>query len=318
MTDRCTGVDIGYGFTKIHNSTGSVSFPTAISVPSGAGHFGEQSPPVTVGDGTYLVGENARHEGSGLLETRTASFVKSNPWLAVLGYALDRAGHVEYGGMVVLGIPPGQYSKSAAEEIVDCISKAEISINGTTRRLRKEDLAVVPQGAGIFFCYASKTPGAFEQDIVVVDIGHYTVDMVCFSNGSYVSNSAKSLPLGISVLLDGLAKAFYSTHGIHINHADAGKLLRQRQLISFGEPRGIEDLDRIAGRYASRLANAINAYCDNLDQVPEVGIAAGGGAALVRGRVSLSRKFYILDRPEMANATGYWLYGRERLAAREG
>ncbi len=87
MSDCNIGVDIGYGFTKTYNSKGPKVFPTSLTKAVPVATFSDLRAIVVNGE-KFLVGEDAIREGKGLIDTRTTTFVKSNAWLAALGYAL--------------------------------------------------------------------------------------------------------------------------------------------------------------------------------------------------------------------------------------
>ncbi len=304
------GIDIGYGYTKSCSSRGKQIFPTIVTEVIPQGGFGELSP-VKVGEKHFLVGEEALREGKVLVDTRTTTFVKSPGWLAVLGYALSGNGFAPERNIIVLGLPPGQYSRELSEELANVISRTTFRHNGREYSVPFYSIRIIPQGAGIFFSYVAMNPQDFREDIAVVDIGHYTVDMVMFSKGKYVEGAAKSEGLGISMLLDEICRAFNKEFGLTIRHHDAYKILKYGELNILGESYRIHHLNEIISTYTAQISTIIDEFFENLTCKPRIGLVAGGGALALKGNVSLKYKLYMLDTPEFANAMGYWYYGKE-------
>ena len=304
------GIDIGYGYTKSCSSRGKQFFPTTVTEMIPQGGFSKLSP-VKVGEKHFLVGEEALREGKFLIDTRTTTFIKSPAWLAVLGHALSINNFCPEKNLIVLGLPPGQYSRELSEELAAVISKTTFKHDEKEYSVPFFNIRIIPQGAGIFFYYVAVNPQDFRDDIAVVDIGHYTLDMVMFSKGKYVEGAARSEGLGISMLLDEICRAFNKEFGLTIRHHDAYKILKYGGLNILGETYRISHLDEIISTYTAQLSTIIDEFFENLSCKPRIGLVAGGGALALKGNVSLKYKLYMLDTPEFANAIGYWYYGKE-------
>lgn len=306
------GTDIGYGFTKTCTEKGTKIFPTAITQMVPVATFSEVKV-VTVDDEKFLVGEDALREGRGLINTRTTAFVKSDAWIAVLGHALSVNFTPEEtaGGTIILGIPPGQYNKQYANEIVDTIKHSVINCDGKIYPLHKNTIRVVPQGVGIYFSCASLIAGIYDKDVAVIDMGHHTLDMLFLSKGKYSENTVRSLPLGISVLMDAITKEFYNKYRISINQQEAGKLLRDGKITILDEPYTIEGMENIVVPYVAQVASTVEEYFENLPNKPEMGIVGGGGILMLKGYMKLKYKLYIANNPEYANAHGYLCYANK-------
>ncbi len=312
MRDVIAGIDIGYGFTKTFSGGNGRKFPTAVTSLVPTASFGEVSPVVANGD-KFLVGDDAVREGKGLIDTRTTGFVKSNAWLAVLGHALIQNGMNTNDGTprtLVLGIPPGQYSKERARQISETVRTCSIGSNGDLSSFERDTVSVIPQGAGIFFAYAASVPSDLNRDVAVVDIGHYTVDMLFFSNGRYIESATTSAPLGVSLIADEIGKAFSHRHGITISQKQILRLLNYSSITILEESYSIGDLRPLIAPFATQIGSIINGFFENLPNKPEIGLAGGGGVATLKGMVNLKYKLHIVDRPDMANAEGYWHYGK--------
>jgi hypothetical protein len=312
MSDSNIGIDIGYGFTKTYNSDCARIFPTAVTMVVPLVTFSDLKP-VIVNNEKFLVGDNALREGKGLIDTRTTTFVRSNAWLAVLGYALSLNSYnpeLDKDGAIVLGVPPGEYSKTASEEISRSIRESAIFYDNQMYTFIYSNIKVIPQGTGIFFSYIKDNHDDFRKNVAVIDIGHYTIDMLFFSGGKYIEGATRSCQIGISLILDDVCKAFYRKYKLSIQHKEAYRLVTQGNITILEEPYTIDDINDIVLPYASQIISIINGFFENLPNRPEIGIVGGGGVTSLRGFVKLKYKLHIVNDPIMANAIGYWYYAR--------
>lgn len=310
---KCLGLDIGYGFTKTYDGGKTKIFTTAVTAivpkPSFSDNF-----PVIVNNTKFLVGEEAEREGGGLLETRSSNFVMSDAWLAILGRSLslnefDPKDSNLRKSVLVLGIPPGLYSKAQVKKIIDTVRQASITdtLSGTTFELGTCIIKVIPQGSGIYFSYIDDNPEDLAKNIAVLDIGHHTLDMIYFSNGKYIETMTDSRPLGISIVLDNIMKAFYKRYGFIIQYPDARQLLAKDSLTFQRDIYQLEDIQDIILPYAQQLTTIIDTFFEK--RSIDLGVAGGGGVLMLKGIIKLKRKLDVIVQPEMANAIGYYNYG---------
>ncbi len=312
MADNNIGIDIGYGFTKTYNSDGARIFPTAVTKVVPLATFSDLKP-VIVNNEKFLVGDNALREGKGLIDTRTTTFVGSNAWLAVLGHALSLNSYnpdLNKDGAIVLGVPPGEYSKTVSEEISRSIRESAIFYDNQMYTFIYSNIKVIPQGTGIFFSYIKDNHDDFRKNVAVIDIGHYTIDMLFFSGGKYIEGATRSCQIGISLILDDVCRAFYRKYKLSIQHKEAYRLVTQGNITILEEPYTIDDINDIVLPYASQIISIIDGFFENLPNRPEIGIVGGGGVTSLRGFVRLKYKLHIVNDPVMANAMGYWYYAR--------
>jgi hypothetical protein len=302
----CIGIDIGYGFTKTRSAEGGNRFPTAVSLMATEATFSELAP-VRVNGKRYLVGEEAEREG-GSLETRTSEFVASDAWLAILGHALNA--HKFESGAIVLGVPPGVYSREYTERIIESIKASEISAGNTGHYSLNGNIRIIPQGAGIFFRYIKYRPDDLKKNIAVIDIGHHTVDMTLFSHGRYVETATESKEIGVAEVLDNIIKRFYREHRDTIGYKEAVDILTAGSVTYMGRQWSVDAGDEVA-RYSGQINSVINRYLKKLSVKPDIGIVAGGGAEVIQRFIRSDHKLLMVTEPAMANAVGYWYYGME-------
>lgn len=301
MGTDCIGIDIGYGFTKTCRSDEKRIFPTAVTTMTKEGTFADMHP-VVVNGSRYLVGKEAEREGN-TLDTRQSGFVTSDAWLAILGHSLWVNNFLK--GEIVLGVPPGVYSKDYSGKIIDAIRASDMRINGEPYRV-SGNVRIIPQGAGIFFRHVKDHPEDLKKNVSVIDIGHHTVDMVYFAEGKYVESATESQEIGVSLMLDNIVKAFYRKHRLSIGFWTALDILRDRQIIHLGNLYKMDVQEEIDA-YVKRIRSVMDRYLERLPTPPDLCIIGGGGA-VIKDLASRHRLFVISD-PAMANAVGYWYYG---------
>ncbi len=306
------GVDIGYGFTKTFNSGGGKMFPTAVTTMIPRSTFTEIVPIVANGE-RFLVAENAILEGKWVLETRNKGFVRSNGWLAVLGHSLSIN---DYNlddmpeGLLVLGIPPGLYTKEAAREMVEFIKESTILYRSKEYSFKNGRIKVIPQGAGIFFHYTSHFPEDFLKEVAIVDIGHYTMDMVYFSGGNYIEGTTASKSMGLSFLWDEIQKEFFGIHNMSISQEQAQKLFEKGRITILQKEYTLDSLNEKVASYCDKISSLINGFFENFERKPEIGLAAGGGVLVLEGKVKLKHKLKLVDDAVYSNSIGYYQYAR--------
>lgn len=302
MATDCIGIDIGYGFTKTCRADDKRIFPTAITTMTKEGTFADMHP-VVVNGSRYLVGKDAEREGN-TIDTRQSDFVASEAWLAVLGHCFRVSNFVN--GEIVLGVPPGVFSKKYSRKILDAIRGSDLRVNGEPYQIRG-NVRIIPQGAGIFFRHVQDHPADLRKNVAVIDIGHNTMDMVFFAQGRYVESATESQEIGLSFVLHSIIKAFYREYRLPIHTEAAFDILQGRQVTYLGDVYELDVREEIDA-YTKSISSVVNRYLEKLPRHPDLGIIGGGGAAIKD--LLTSRNLLVVSEPAMANAIGYWYYGR--------
>ena len=304
------GIDIGYGYCKVYNGVETKVFPTCVSAKVPETTFSELRP-VFVKDQKYLVGEDAEREGVGVLKTTTADFVMSDAWLAVLGHALCEINSPP-SGTIVLGIPPGMYTKKYANKVIEKVNESKVFVakNGQEYVFKNYVIKIIPQGGGAFFSYVAGQKEDYKKNIAVIDIGHRTLDMIFFSKGKYVEGPTESVNIGTSTLLDIVKKELYKKYQININYSNAIELLKNGKLIILHEEYIPDNLQSAIKPYIQQIETFINDFFEKLPTGADIGLVAGGGVLALKGILQLKKKLTVVSNPEFANAIGYWHYAQ--------
>ena len=304
---KCFGLDIGYGDTKGFDGVNIISFPTAVSMVIDQDGFDPKTC-VIVDNEKFYAGSDVKGE-SLWFDPRTADFVGSTRWAAVLAKALKDSCFNTFRNSIVLGMPAAQYSRTKASNIVHQLKQRYITFgNGDRVDLSNSNISFVPQGLGIYIKYVSDTKINYKRlRIAVADIGYHTIDLVTMYQGKYLNDHAKSYPLGISKLLDTIAKEFCCKYGFFINRKRALDFVTNRRVEWLGELYEVDNIDDFIKKYVNEVADIINNYMESQDI--DIGIAGGGGTYTLVNFLKLKKKLALVESPESANAVGYWHYG---------
>jgi hypothetical protein len=289
--------------TKTCRSDDKKMFPTAVAQMTREGTFTEMSP-VVVNGHRYLVAEEAEREGN-TFDACQSGFVPSDPWLAVLAHCLWLNNFTS--GKIVMGLPPGVYSKGYSQNIIDAIRTSDMRIKGQPYRI-SGNVRIIPQGAGIFFCHVKDHPEDFRKNVAVIDIGHRTMDMVFFVGGKYVESATQTHDIGISTMLDNIKNAFLREYRRSIDFKAALAVLQGRQVTCLGETYKMDVREEIDA-YAKQVCSVIDHYLEKLPLRPDLGIIGGGGSVIKD--LAGGHNLFVVNEPFMANAIGYYCYGSD-------
>ena len=316
------GVDIGYGFTKSYYCKNSPDtscyldiFPTAVSKFVPKITFAEKSVVIMVNGEEFSLAESALREGTGLINTRRRDFVGSKAYFAVMALSLLRTtGNPQ---TLVLGLPPGQFSKEHAELLTHRLRNIDLSVStddsGNKHLVFPETVKFIPQGAGIFFSYIKGGHNFdYHKNVAVLDIGYYTLDMLFFVKGKYIEKSARSYPFGVCEIYEQTKKMFYQEHKVFLkSDKSVDNLLRGSRIEIAGRSYSL-DIKRIMDSYTAQVLSVLESYIEELPDEAEILIAGGGGVNFL-DRTLLNYKMRVVSQPQFANAKGFFEYGMHLL-----
>lgn len=312
MKSNVMGVDIGYGYTKVCGDKLSKVIPSQIAKLKTRGAFGTYSDTITVNGQTFVVGDDIDNIGD---YSVSSEFLGTSEYLALLGRALTLSKST---AVLVLGLPPGLYDEERIEKLEKIILAANIVAGNGDKVPVPEAVKFVPQGAGIYFDYIGSSQQRNMQarsgNIVIIDIGSYTLDIVLFSSGRYIAGAARSYPLGISKLLNSIKTQFSKIHGVFLNNDDnAMKLIREGSYTHFGKTYNM-NIEPLLDEYINqKVVKAVRNYASELRESTNKSvdeIVIGGGGVNCIGQ--LMSQAVIIEDPQMSNARGYYQYGRRQ------
>lgn len=302
------GIDIGYGFTKVYADKVSNIFPSMVSRMQARGAFGSQENYMMVNGQKYIVGDDITTFGNHSVSTE---FVGTPEYVALLGQALTTVKNPC--NILVLGLPPGLYDETRIAALERTISMASISSTSGPVKMPKT-IKFVPQGVGIYFDYINsinQKNKLSQGNIIVIDIGYFTMDFVLISKHRYIAGAARSYPLGISKLLNEIKIHFTKVHGVFMNNDDnILKIIRDGEITHVGKTYKLNvtaqmeeyinnKVLKAVGEYAAELRESAN---NSVDQI----IIGGGGVNCIG---QFAGNALIVESPQMSNARGYYQYG---------
>jgi hypothetical protein len=302
------GIDIGYGFTKVCADNVSSMFPSHVSRVRARGAFGTPENIIIVNGQTFVVGDNISSFGD---HSVSSEFVGGPEYLALLGHALTMAKYPH--NILVMGLPPGLYDDARIAKLERIISMANIQGNSGPVRIPKV-VKFIPQGAGIYFDYINSAQLRCQQpnsNTVIIDVGHFTLDIVMYSKQAYVTAAARSYPLGISKLLTEVKNQFTKTHGVFLNNDDnALKLIREGAYTHFGKTYKLDVAPLMDEYINQKVMKAVGNFAaesrqDSNLSVDEIVIGGGGVSRIGQ----FAGDAVIIEDPQMSNARGYYQFG---------
>lgn len=131
-----------------------------------------------------------------------------------------------------------------------------------------------------------------------------------FTKGKYIEDATSSVPMGVSMLLDDICTVFKRQHKWSINHKTAGKLLANGEITILQEKYRLEQTPALLQAYAKKVASLIDRFFEGLPEMADLGIVGGGGSLVLKEVISLRHKIYTISDPVVANAKGFYHYGR--------
>lgn len=322
------GIDLGYGFVKATNGAQTVKFPALVEVGrSQGGTFRATDYEVAIDGVTYFVGELARREGKSLINLSNALAKEEELrvlWLTALALLGDEPANV------VTGLPLSQYE--TRERFSEQLAKMRgtVTIGNETRVVDTERVQVVPQAMGAMMAgllepetMALRNPRWMEQGgyLLLVDVGTRTTGVVTFETQpefTWVSKLSGATDIGMIDVFRTMQEAFGQLAGSapRLEEApfwetllDKGETWYGGKTVDFRRQR-----DAIVDRFGKRIAQyAVQLLGGEAWNRVAVVFLAGGGATLPQEAFQAhSVSVFKVPEPQMANAMGFYLFGRSR------
>lgn len=301
------GIDIGYGYTKVVYDRGKFSFKTTVEPYIHSERvFGKLPDVIYVNGNSYLVGPDTLPR---MLVSK--DFVGSELYYAVVGYCLKEI-YKETNNLsgIALGLPPALYNERKTILLRNNLLRAELMVNKTPIPI-PESIVFIPQGVGAYIDFIYQNPEFSGKDVIVIDIGYYTVDMIFIKGGQFIPRASDSFPSGVELLLNRICEQFSEKHGELITPVIAESILKKGSFTYFGREYKFNTDEILERFYIPEIIRRIKEYSISLknnhyeiDSISAI-VVAGGGATYLKDRIEGA---FIPDEPQFANARGYKLY----------
>ncbi len=307
------GLDVGYGDVKaVYQHEGvleMLKFPTAIAYAErGVGElsaFAEDEEYEYQGK-KYLVGKEALFSA---FSTRSFEFMKRYSPLFV--FKAVKEIHGKTGAAVTdiaMGLPLSYYTDANLKELIPLLGRIEIG-----RTVLEFNVRFYPQGLGVLADYRLSQAGdenrQTDRDMLIIDIGFNTVDVIAVERGRIVKGESDTLERhGISKISLTLAKEIKSLMQLDLSEQESKDVLRRGKIRVYGAERDLSELIReSAEKYFDWLMQEVRSKWAARIQRAEKVIIAGGGAYYLHGHIPEEYRplIHVPDRPEYANASGF-------------
>ncbi len=300
-------MDIGYGEVKVVKGSGERRYSSSV-VPyeeSLGLDFPSSGEVLEVGGRKYLLGTGKA------LDTRTRDFHRTPEWKALFLYGLKDDVAVN----VVLGLPVSYARKEERKELEEAIRGEHIfRIGENEKRIRVSDAKVIAQGMGVLLDYFIEDTRVIEgrkgETVIVFDIGFYTTDVFLYRDGGIEEGRSRSIEVGVSHLFEEVLRWLTIEKNYpSVSLKEVEKFFKRGYVRIKGEeiPLSREIFIR---RWSEKLLDLLRFYERELYTYDTL-ILAGGGANFLTGEF-FGRKVIIPEKPEFANARGYYKYAKLR------
>lgn len=322
------GIDIGFGDVKSSiNYNGkkfTIKFPTAITRHQRSEIRGlDNSQDVFIyKNARYILGDDAVIS-TNVIPTRNIEFLKEFTPLLVFKVLIEISKHIGIDierlnnspKKICLGLPLEYYftekkfmCDAMKQYMVSCISGG----NQKTYNILFNHVDVRAQGQGVLNDYMIE--GGYlktiESNILVIDIGFNTVDVLSVANGK--SNSMGSYMLegkGVCQITKELGIEIKEKTGINQTEQKLKDVLRTKSLKIKNETQNLNGtINQVISEYTDLLFREINTKsCTTINNAEKL-IFAGGGVYYIKDHLSaqFTKEFvHIPEFPEFSNARGY-------------
>lgn len=302
------GIDIGYGYTKVvYNEDKKFIFETTVEpyIPTEK-VFGKMPEVININGNGYLVGPEAIPRWQ-----VTKDFVGSESYYAVIGYCLNEIYKQDYNVKgIALGLPPALFNEKKISLLKYNLKQIEFK---TTKRYLNipEQIIFIPQGVGAYIDFITNASKYTNKDVIVIDVGYYTLDMVFIKDGKFISQASESYPSGIELLLQRICSEFVSKHGEFINTKIAETLLQKNSFNFLGKEYKFDTKEVLTKFYIPEIISKIKEYSTflknnrfRIDTIEAI-VVAGGGAIYLKDMIE---SVIVSPEPQFANARGYKIY----------
>lgn len=287
------GIDHGWSMVK----TATQVFPTGVKEIA-------NEPPmrndILEYDGRfYSIGERRLEVRDGKTENENFYLLT----LAAIAKELRKRGKQEANVYLAAGLPISRFSDEKKDFIDYLYKNKEISFRYEDDffKVKLVHVAVFPQ------CYAAVVSKIieFNQRVVIVDIGSWTIDIMPIENKRPVNGECISLQNGLIPCMRSLNEKCYRLYNTEIDESMIQHFMR------YGNVDLDEEYSKLMaeelGHYADGVYNSLREYKINL-KTSKI-IFVGGGASVMKnfGKIQQKNISYILD--VKANAKGFEYLG---------
>lgn len=301
------GMDIGYGEVKVVKGSGERRYSSAV-VPYEESYgfdFPAGGEVMEVGGRRYLVGTGRS------VDTRTRDYHRTAEWKVLFLYGLKDDVAVN----VVLGLPVSYAKREERKELEEAIKGEHVfRIGGREKKVHVSDAKVIAQGMGVLLDYFIEDTNVIEErkgeTVIVFDVGFYTTDVFLYREGAIEEGRSRSVEVGVSHLFEEVLKWLTVEKNYPSVSVKEVERFFRRGWVSVKGERVELPREEFISSWSEKLKDVLRFYERELYTYDTL-IVAGGGAYFL-GEEFFGRKVIVPDKPEFANARGYYKYAKLR------
>ncbi len=300
------GMDVGYGEVKIFKGSGERRYPASVIPYEESLGFDFPSS----GEILEVDGKKYRLNTGRAIDTRTRSYHRTPEWKVLLLYGLKDNPSVN----LVLGLPVSYARKEERQELEETL-RGDFSFKVGVREVsvRISDVRVIAQGMGVlldYFIEGRVNEVKKSESILVFDIGFYTTDVFVYRDGGIEEERSRSVEVGVSHLFEEVLKWLTVEKNYPaVSLKEIEKFFQRGYVKIKGEEISLPK-EVFIKKWSEKLLDLLRFYEKELYTYDTL-ILAGGGAYFLN-KDFFGRRVVIPDKPEFANARGYYKYARLR------
>ncbi|VAW71845.1 hypothetical protein MNBD_GAMMA12-1785 [hydrothermal vent metagenome] len=325
MKKDVVAIDTGYGFVKIvvdydvHKEIFTeILFPSqsayTFSEKTGQTEI-DQTDVVTVkiGNQMYIAGPDiALHQRANHIQVLTHDYVHSKQYLTLNMAALAYSGATEIQYLVV-GLPVDLLD--AKKEFLIHLLKGKHQINSELSVTVKNVIPLAqPLGGLVYARQTNAINFRNDQEYLIIDPGYYTLDWFVLQGTKRNKQLSGHYPGGMSLVLEGIAKAISHEHAMDYRDFDAiDKGLRTKQFYINNKPANLSKYLNLALPYLEEPIQAMLNKIGSTQNFDSIIIVGGGGEIFTKILKAYfpSKKMPHINQSIFANARGFYLLGQQ-------
>ena len=252
-------------------------------------------------------------------------YVGSDMWMALAyaGMLLPGASDID---MMIVGLPVHHYEDQGRRDRLRELLQRTHQVTAK-RRVHVERVVVVPQPVGGYiealygkWCHTNDKERIVEESVLTIDPGYFSMDWTLIRPGGRYAGAASSSSLSaMSRMIEVCRKRIAQDYGSAPSASQMEEAIRQQKssIYVFQESVDLllylrEAAKTVATESMKEMRESMRLVDDQINHV----LLAGGGADLyleAAKAVYPKSRFLVSDRPEMANAAGFWYLHKQVL-----
>lgn len=284
------GIDNGYGYTKTSNQQifkSCITTTEPMSLDKGYS--------ININDTNYWIGS-----GNGTVDINKIDS-DVNKVCTLLALAINSSSSYE----IVAGLPISQYrkSKDIFKKTILSYNNSRIYYNNQHRTININNVYVYPQSLAALYSMPFNN-----EDIIIVDIGYRTVDVVCvkFNDNKPQADIFDTYYCGIYTLYDKLAGCINNRFDLTLTADDVSHIINTGLTVD-----GIkQDLSFIVPVLAEHFQNLFNQLQMNYPtRIMPILLVGGGSNVVYKAFTHRFNNVKLHPNNQFANAIGYYNIG---------